>query len=205
MISAPRAFRHLFAAHNRNVLLLATLSLLGAAALWSLVATFVLLITLGLLTSIQGESASGFPPWLWPGALGVVIVLFLWGSLDQWFRRYATPSDRAIIGWHIFPDTLLLPVRMTFAVWGNLSALVRYSRHDIEHAWWVLQKIQTTGRVPTNALGQFDSDVKQLERSIIALQILGVVDLHQGSEGPFFLVRSEAIDRLNQALLIEKR
>jgi hypothetical protein len=195
----------MFAAHNRHALFMALVSLLGAIFLWALIGSFAFLILLGILTSIHGEEGAAVPTWLAPTAGAIVVILFLWGSLDHWLRRYAAPTDRAIIGWHVIRDALLLPVRMTFAVWGNLTALVHLSRYDVEYTWWVLRCIQATGRVPTNSLGQIDSDLVRLERSVIALQMLGLLDLHQGAEGPFLLVRSDSIARLNQALLLENR
>jgi hypothetical protein len=196
MTPAPAAFRRRFAAHNAHAITVAALSLLAAVVLWSLAYFFFALILLGLTTAARGDWADEMPAWIPATALALAGVLVVWGMIDLWLRRYRGATDRPIVGWHLIGEFLLLPVRVSLAVWGNLSAVRRLDAGEIERAWELLREIQSRGRAPLSSLTLIEPDARRLHRLLTALQFTRYIDLHQGGQDWFYTVRSDQAEPL---------
>jgi hypothetical protein len=190
MNAAPPAFRSELRAHNRHAIGAGLISLVGAILAWNLAYFFFVLILLGLVTAAKGDFGPATPRWIPGTALALAIGLLLWGVVDAVRRRFAPPSDRAIIGWHLIPDFLLLPVRVTFAIWGNFTAVRRLSPHEIDRAWELLVAIHRAGNAPISTLTVIEPDFSTLHRLLGTLQMLGFIDLHKGEQDWFYAVCS---------------
>jgi len=196
MSQPSRAFQRLITRHNWHVIWMSLVCLIGALIIWQLIVFFLYLILLGLTTAVLGDWGEKVPPWIFVTAVGVALILLIWGSVDQWLRRYTPMTDRSIIGWHVIADALLMPVRITFGIWGNLGALIILSRNQKQHAWTVLQAMQRAGKVPSHALGQLDSNPKRLQHSLGVLQLLDLISRYQLDHDAYYLVNRERADSL---------
>ena len=124
----------------------------------------------------------------------------VWGLADRLRNRYTKLTDRPIIGWHLIRDVLLLPVRLTFGSFANLSAVRRLDATELERAWELLLTIQERGKLPVSALGLIESDEKRRMRLVTALQLCGIIDLHHVDEDWFYTVRSSEEGSLRNLL-----
>ncbi len=197
---APGWLQAQIRSHNRHALWLSILSLAAAALAWNLAYFLFVLILLGAVTSARGDFGPQMPAWI-PGlAFALVIVLFVWGVIDHARRRYAGVPDRAIIGWHLFADFLLLPVRLTFAAWGNFTAIRRLSAEEAARAWELLVLIQREGKGRLSALALIEPDSGKLFRLLSTLQLIDLIDLHRGEGDWFYTVRSTHWEELGKLL-----
>jgi hypothetical protein len=196
----PAPFRARIASHNRHAVFLAVCALLGASLLWNLAYFFFVLILLGLTTAVRGDFGPAIPAWI-PGTAGILAgILLVWGAADQFFRRFEGPPDRPIIGWHLIREVLLMPVRVTYAVWGNLSAIRQLDHHDIDRAWELLMAIHGAGRARLTELSLVEPNPRQLHKLLEVLQLTGYIDLHQGQDDWFYTVRSVETESLHRML-----
>jgi hypothetical protein len=189
-VIAPGQFRRDLRVHNLHAIAMSVLSLLAAIIVWNLAYFFFVLILLGLVTAARGDIGAEIPPWI-PGTAGILAgLLFLWGILDHLRRRFAGLDDRPIIGWHLGGDIFLLPVRLTLAIGGNLSAVRWLSPEEQDRAWELLTTIHRAGKTRVSALTVVEADPARLHRFLSALQLAGYIDLHRGEEDWFYTVRS---------------
>jgi hypothetical protein len=199
-MSAPQWLRAQLRSHNRHAFGLAVLSLASALLAWNLAYFFFMLLLLGLHTVIHGGIGAEKPGWISTLAIGLTIVLFVWGWIDEARRRYDGVSDRGIIGWHLIGDFLLLPVRLTYAIWGNFAAIRRLSRADLGRAWELLAFIQRHGKGYLHSLALIEPDSNTLFRLVTALQMLDLIDLHRGEGNWFYTVRSTRLEQVGNLL-----
>lgn len=192
----PGEFLRLISKHNRHVVWMALMCLLGALILWHVIIFFLILILLGLTTAVLGDWGDAIPRWIYAVAIGLAAFLLIWGSIDQWIRRYSPTQDRAIIGFHVIGDAMLMPARVTFGIWGNLGALLFLSPRQKVHAWTILQAMQRAGKIPAHAMGQLDENADRLNRSVHALQMLNLVSRYPGELEAYYLVHQEKVQML---------
>ncbi len=192
MTEVPPEFTARIVVHNRSCWVAAALSLLGAWLSWMF---FFALYTAGVLvfeTVRTGNTDLFNPPrWYWPVGIGAVAALVLWGALDRWQRRFALPPDRPIIGWHLFREVLLIPPRMTFAIWDQIDARILLSARERGEAWDLLQAIFASRRAEATELTQEFPDGRRLSKLLTSLQLAGWIDLHRGEESWFYRVLSD--------------
>jgi hypothetical protein len=188
----PPEFTDRFAEHNRSCWAAAFLSVLGTGLAWLF---FFALFTGAVLVFETVRTGSTDlmrpPPWYWIVGASLAGALLLLGAVDRWRKRYQLPPDRPIIGWHLFPEFLLLPPKMTFAIWDHLAARVNLSSHDKADAWSLLQTIYLNRRIELWQLAQEIPDERRRNRLLIALQLTGWIDLHRGEETWFYRVLSD--------------
>lgn len=200
MTAVPREFRRAINEHNRHCLLGAAGALFFAWLAWLFFYAVAGGAVLLFLTIQRGEAAV-FPAWLNP-AVGIIgLVLLLWGGVDAWRRRFRPPPDQPILGWHLLPDFLLLPARLTFSIGDHLSARIRLSRSERLAAWQLLTSIADAGRYPAHGMGLDVQEPSQQEKLVRALQLLRWIDLHASEEGWFYRIlsdREEEFARLDQ-------
>jgi hypothetical protein len=200
MNAAPAWLRAQVRWHNIHAVSLALLSLATAALAWILAYFFFTLILLGLVTADRGDFGPQIPWWISGTGMACTAVLLIWGVIDHARHRYDGPSDRAVIGWHLFGEFLLLPVRLTFAIWGNLTAIRRLNDEELARAWELLGTIQRHGKTHLSALTLIEPDVDRLYRLLTTLQMLGLIDLHRGEGDWFYTVSSPRMDELRKLL-----
>ncbi len=181
---------------------MAGLSLLGALVVWNLAYFFFVLILLGLTTAVRGDEGPYVPVWIAAAAGGLAAGLLVWGIVDHWLHRFVRLSDRSIIGPHLVTDFALLPVRMTFAVWGNLGAVLSLEGDMVRRAWELLGAISGAKRARLTSLTLIEPNVGQLHRLLRALQMTDCIDLHAGEEDWYYTVRGN-LDKSLQRKLAE--
>jgi hypothetical protein len=200
MSAAPPAFRAELRAHNFHAVGAAVLSLFAAVIAWNLAYFFFTLILLGLTTAARGDFSAEPPPWISSTSLALAAALLIWGLIDAARRRFATASDRPIIGWHLIADFALLPVRLTFAIGGNLGAIRRLSPAEIDRAWDLLVTIVQAGKVRVSSLSLVETDPGRLHRLLGTLQMLNYIDLHRGEQDWFYTVCTPRLPQLHALL-----
>jgi hypothetical protein len=196
-----RWLRRRLRSHNRHAFGLGLLSICAAALAWVIVWSFFMMILLGSTTVIRGgDIGVGTPIWAVVTVSSIMVFLFAWGLLDQYRHRFSGVSDRQVVGWHLIPDFLLLPARITFAIWGNFSAFRWLNNDELERAWEILVTIRRNGKGHLRSLALLEPDANLLFRLITTLQILDLIDLHRGEGDWFYTVRSTQLDHLTKLL-----
>lgn len=190
MSRVPESFCREIAAHNRHAIGGAVAALLAALLAWGLYAFVFVLLVLGFLTSTRGDFGPHMPPWLPLSALGGAAALMLWALIDARRRRFSPVSNRSILGWHLIPDFLLLPARLTLAITGNLRAVRRLSPADEEEAWTLLCRIAEEGKSARSHLAGALHTPDRLDGLLQTLGLLGYIDAHPGGEDWFFTLCS---------------
>lgn len=200
MSEVPEGFRARIAEHNRQCVLAAIVSLLGGWLVWTCLAAVYTGAVLLLDTVRTGDTNLLRPPfWYLPAGVVLIVVLFAWAGIDRWKRRFRPLADRSIIGWHLIPDVLLLPARVTLAVWDHLAARIVLTRRESAEAWRLLCAIGAVDRVPASSLALEFPDARLLSRLLAALQLVGWIDLLPGEEDWYYRVpasEKEALERL---------
>lgn len=188
-------FQRRISSHNRHAVLAALLSLGGAWLSWTIAYGLVVGITMGALTVfhgqevILGERLMTLPAWIHPAAMALALLLLVWASVDEKKNRYRPARDRAVVGWHLLGDVLLLPARLTFGFGQQLAAIIRLNRAEQEQAFDLLRHIHTEKRAPAHSLGSWISDHSRLRRLLHALQLAGWIDLLHTEDGWIYIVR----------------
>jgi hypothetical protein len=197
MYEAPPIFQESIDQHNRHCWMSALFSLFSCWFAWLIFAgVYGALALLFETIRVGGADLDTMPPWLVPLGAGIMAFLFVWATIDKMVRRFQPPPDRNIIGWHLAPDLLLLPARMTLAIWDHIGARIKLSPAEREQAWELLQMINVHKRVPLTAMNLQIADAPPLEKLILALQITHWIDLHRGQDEWFYRVRSDAEETL---------
>lgn len=199
-------FDRRISSHNWHAVLAAFLSFLGACVGWVVGYGFFVGFVLGVATVISGqevilgEKLMSLPGWLNVVAAGLAAGLMTWAMLDHWASRFRPVSDRAVIGWHIFWDILLLPARLSIGVLDQLGGMVRLDSSEREEAVAVLRHIAESHPCERHSLGAFFPDQARLRREILALQLLGWVDLLEGEKDWIYIVRSTEQEEVDEVL-----
>ena len=195
-MTVPREFQSRIASHNRQVVGAVLLCLLGSGVLWALAYALIVGITIGFLTSIHGEEVAAgtllivLPWWIRPAALSFAALLFLWGLIDRWFRRFRPVGDRQIIGWHILGDILLAAPRLTFGIWDHLRAMVRLNGQEQSEAIELLRYIYHQKRCSRSSMGAIFPETHRLPKILDSLQLLGWIGLLRHDEEWFYIIPS---------------
>lgn len=188
----PAKFRRSLAQHDRHCWFGAALSLLGALLAW-LVLGLLYTGAVLLFETVRTGNPSLFtrPVWYAPLACGIAFVLLSLAGIDTWIHRFRSVSDRSIIGWHLIPEVLLLPPRLTLAVWNHLQARVLLDRYECEEAWRLLQTILRLERASAQELTQEFSDTRLLMKLLLSLQLTGWIDFFGTKGAWYYRVRSD--------------
>ncbi|MFA7345958.1 MAG: hypothetical protein WC003_16790 [Terrimicrobiaceae bacterium] len=190
-----RGFRRRISSHNRHAVIAALLSLLGAWVVWTMAYGLFVGVILGVLTVahgqevLLGECLMSLPAWMHPAATAAALVLLVWAAVDEKLNRYHPASDRAVVGWHILGDVLLLPARLTFGFGHQLAAVIRLNGSEQGEAFALLRHIHTEKRCRLHSLGALFPDAARLRKLLLSLQMAGWIDLLRTEEGWIYIVR----------------
>lgn len=199
MYEAHPIFQETIDQHNRHCWMSALFSLFSSWFAWLICAGVYGALALLIETlRVGGPDLVEIPWWLVPLGAGIMAFLFVWATIDKMVRRYQPPPDRNIIGWHLAPDLLLLPARMTLAIWDHIGARITLSPAEREQAWELLQMIYAQKKVPLSAINVQIADSPSFEKLLLALQLTRWIDLHRSREEWFYRVRSDAEETLLQ-------
>lgn len=130
------------------------------------------------------------PAWMDKVLIGTALFSIVWAAAASWRRRYRPVRDRPILGWHLIPDFLLLPARMTLSIARHLGARIRVTDAELHEAWQFLVEVHRSGRLPRSSIPSLSAAPRSLWKCVEILQVLGWIDLHQGSEGFFYRLRT---------------
>lgn len=197
----PR-FRQRISSHNRHAMIAALLSLLGAWVGWTIAYGLFAGVMLGALTVangqevLTGERLMALPAWIQPAAMAAALVLLIWAAVDERLNRFHPASDRAVVGWHILGDVLLLPARLTFGVGHQLAAVIRLDHSEQIEAHDLLRHIYQEKRCALHSLGAWFPDPAHLRKLLLALQMAGWTDLLRTEDGWIYIVRSNEADEV---------
>ena len=198
--AAPRALQRYFALHNRQALTLAFLSLGASAFLWAV--TYFLVFWFSLVAMTLSRSfnpatlmevtdrdlmTANFPLRF---AVGAGVALAVAAVVRKKVRLARLREARLYLLWVIVELLMAIP-NMTFAVWGNVSAITRLRRREAAEAWKLLQRInQEGGRMNLANLRQEIDDEKILQRVMYGLQIVGLISLRESQQGWFLYLQN---------------
>jgi len=195
-------FHQRITSHNRHAVIAALLSFAGAWLGWTIAYGLFVLVILGGLTVahgqevLLGERLMSLPPWVHPAAMAAALVLLVWAAVDERLHRFHPVSDRAVVGWHLLGDILLLPARLTFGVGHQLAAFIRLNHSERAEALDLLHHIYTEKRCPLHSLGAWFPNPGRLRKLLLALQMAGWTDLLRTEEGWIYIVRSTEADEV---------
>lgn len=183
-----KALRARVAEHNRQVLLLALLTLLIAASLWYVAYAALYWLTLLALTVKQGFEARPpeFFPTLYIYSAGL-LVLVTW--LASRFSPHEVLRDRKT--WLATAADFLLGIpRATLAVWGNLSAYQRLTDEELRYAATLLAWIAKEKRLPLSRVPLEIPDRGMRQRIVLALQLAQLLQVNCANSGPVLTLPS---------------
>ena len=184
-----KAFRAHFAQHNRQVVWLTVFTLITALLLWMVAYIFLYLITLLVVTALQGTDAQ-VPRSFFPAFAICGLLLCLLGVISRkiWPAYFLSDKKNPF---EIFMDILLAVPRVTLAVWGNFSAYQSLSEYELEEAWYLLQAIARERRFNIQSLPLEIRNPKLRAKVVFALQLAGLVELHRDGDETWLALQGE--------------
>lgn len=185
----PPPFVRRLRAHNQLVLWGVLLSLCASVLAWWFLYHLGQGAVLAFLTFVHGLEVSlpgSYPTWF----AGFVVILMLGGFFWRWTHPPGRARDRSIIGWHLLPETILLPALLTLGISDHLAARRKITARRAVVAWDVLIEVLRRGKLREQEIGQLPHAGKLVREAIVTLQYCGLLDLHGSREGWFYRVRS---------------
>ncbi len=191
--SGARQLRRFIARHNQQAFLLAFFSLLGAAFTWAVLYLGLYWFTLVGITIGRSLNPATLPditrrnlvsPNFLPGfGVGAAAVLGVAAFLRGRVRLEELRERRNYFLW-IAAELFMAVPNITFSIWGNLSAVCRLRRGEIELASGLLRRMEDEGgRLTMASLPLEIQDEKALGRVVFALQLVGLVGVREKPEG----------------------
>jgi hypothetical protein len=193
----PGAFRKHFKRHNREALALALVTLVAAALLWTVFYIVIYAVILLGMSSVEGGDAR-IPPSFAPVFVCCALLL----CAVAWVMRRMRPGmfvpDRR--PWfETFLDIVLLLPRITFEIWGNFSACQRPTEAELAAAWDLMQAIRDEGgKLNVRQLPVELPDKRLRARVVFLLQLVGLVEVRNYSDGLWLALQDETARRLAQ-------
>lgn len=201
MRDAPPIFSRRFTTHNRHCWGAALASFFAAWLAWTVYGVVFTGAVLVFEVVRTGDVDLFRPPWwYYPTSLVLILGLLIWAGVDRWRHRFRSRPDRPIIGWHLLPEVLLLPARLTFAIGDHLGARIKLSAADRREAWRLLRLIWQTGRTDVGKMSGELSDPRLLNKLLPALQMTDWIDLHSDHGAWFYRVRTDQEEVLREWL-----
>ncbi len=176
----PARVRGCFQRHNREVLLLVVLTLLGTAALWGLIYVGIYWLTLVFFAatrSLDSQPPESLPALFIYTAALLVAVAWLWRVINP---ERGVPDKKA--SWELAMDLLLAAPRATLAVWGSLRAWQSLSAPELEVAAELLERVEAEGGIPVYRLPLEIPQRGTRQRIVLGLQWVQLVDVRRYRE-----------------------
>ena len=187
--STARALRREIASHNRQVLLIATFTLLVAALLWTVlyaVCCWAVLFSFIVADSARESVPPGFG--LLFAIAALCSVIYAW--LDSRLTPHALPRDDKRLP-EIAADFLLALPRITLAVWGTLRAWLWLSQAECVMAAEFLHRLQRARRAAMHSVPLDIPGGPQRFRILFALQIIRVIEMRRDGNETWITLNSQ--------------
>ena len=165
-----RELRSHFRRHNREVILLVTLTIFGVVALWSACYAVFYWLSILFLSVSQGLDAKPperFPAFFLAGAGSLLVATWCL----RWFSRGAVLRDEKS-ALEITTDFVLAIPRATLAIWGNLRALQSLDDSELAIAAAFLQRAVMERGIPVYRLPLDLPDPAAQKKIILGLQLV---------------------------------
>jgi predicted DNA-binding ribbon-helix-helix protein len=192
--AVPASLRKHFSQHNLTALLLAALSLVIAIVFWVIlyaVSYWGTLLGLSVTRGVDTEAPAHFFPAFAVIALGLCLV----AAFVRWLRPHEEVADRKPF-WEVLLDVILIVPRVTFGVWGNLSAILFLSQREMAMAWELLQQIAAARQIDLRSIAVEIPNSRARNKIVTALQMADLVYLKKTDDGFFLAVRGEKAQEL---------
>lgn len=179
------------AAHNHDVFSLTAGNILLATALWGGLCFIAYWLT-ALGMSVAHGTEAVFPKDFLLYFLLAAAALLSMALLDQKLsspRRL--PPDHRSTG-EVLYDVLLAIPRVTIAIPGNLSALLRMSPEEVEAGALLLNMVAREQRIPVYRLPAEIPDAQLREKLILSLLLLELLELYQEENEPWMRLSGKA-------------
>ena len=197
--ATSRQLRRFITRHNRQALLLAFFSLAGSVLLWGMLYLGLYWFTLVAVTvgrSMNPKTIAEITQRDLVGAdflphflIGAVLVLVAGAVIRKKVSMESLREQRHYFLWVLIELFMAVP-NITFSVWGNLSAMCRLRRGEIEQAWGLLRSMEAAGgRMSMASLPLEIQDERTLGRVVFALQVVGLVGVREKTEGWFLYLQ----------------
>lgn len=187
--------------YNRVVVVTGFLALAGGIALWIGLYFFGKFAVLGVLSSIYGHEAEvpkGYGYWYAGACIVLVLLHFVLGEL------FIPPTayDRPILGWHLVPQVMTLPVSLTFAAFEQWRRYVGVEQGLLVQMMEWMREVKARGRIWLDEWENIPlSERGRAMRALRLLEELGYVAVRvhrpapggvgEGREGRVYLALNE--------------
>jgi len=180
--------------HNEQCVVVSLLSLVLAAVLWG--GVYVLYMGTVFFFAAGRYGFEVHPPWFYSAFFYIIGGLFVAAVIGNVMRRFSRPQERPLLGWHLLFDVLLLPPRITFAIFDNLDARVHLTREQVRLAAVLAEVVARNHRVLLHELSMDFPAGKNRSHALLALQIFGWVDRIQSGNDWLYYATSLRGDEL---------
>lgn len=190
-------FLHRVRTHNWAVFLTSIFSGAAAAIVWGGLYFGGKWAVLSFRTTINGTEAilpADYDLWFGGFFFAVIATVLAW----RWWRPLAPPCDRPIIGWHLIPEILLLPGYLLLAFSDQWIAWQHLTPARLHTSWELLRAFATQPKWPEPHLPRLGLNEKELPRSLLLLQYVGLIDLHRSPRYWFYRLRSSEEDTVQR-------
>jgi hypothetical protein len=198
----PPPLRAHFRRHNLTAIALAFVSLLVAVVSWGalfFVGKWMVVLAVSVGTGVDARVPENFAAWFFLLALALCFV----AAFVRWLWPRAEAADRRPL-WENLLDVILIVPRITFGVWGNLSAVLFLSRREMAFAWRLLEKIADEKKIAFEQVAVEIPPRRLREKIVLALQLADLVYLKKTNAGFFLAIRggSKAVELLEPRVRI---
>ncbi|HWB58419.1 MAG TPA: hypothetical protein VG733_02965 [Chthoniobacteraceae bacterium] len=196
----PEVFREHIRRHNREALLLAVITFVAAVVLWTVCFVAIYGIIMLGLSAAQGTEAH-FPRGYVAVFAGGALLLFAIALIMRKVRPGHLVVDHKS-GFENFLDILLVLPRITFEVWGNLSALVFPTEREMHAAWALLQTMgERRGKIRVQELPLEIPKSLLRSRVVFLLQLAELVVVRNHHDGVWLALNGEEARRLARPMV----
>lgn len=192
----PASLRAHFRQHNVTAVALAACTLVGAVLFWSGLYFVLHWFTLLFATILNGDDAH-MPAHFTLMFAGAAFGLCFIAAGLRWMQPHEQTADRKPFA-EILGSFLLVIPRITFAVWGNLSACRFLSEREMEIAWRLLQKITAERQINIQSVAVEIPDPRVRDKIVFTLQVAELVYFKKTDEGFFLATRGGKARELAQ-------
>lgn len=176
------ALRRKIEAHNKLIIASTIGGSLCVVVLWAILCFVMWWLSVLFLTVSKGVEAE-MPQHSSNWITTVVLAWFALGFADRYLHRNASRDTNS--SFEKVLKIVLLPVRVTFAVWDNYRNHIRLSEPDLECATTFLERVFRVGGMTTDLVdGEFPNEQVR-DRIVDALKILDLIYIRNRKDDEF--------------------